>query len=81
MFKKLNVMNHTTIRVLALVAALAALVATGIVAMVSPAAASGHDSTISLHAKNVQKQKCQKASCTESSTITNINNGGIVSTS
>jgi hypothetical protein len=85
--------NHTTILVLALVAALATtLVATGIVAIASSAAAFGSgqgadtDSGISIHNNFVQKQKCQTAggtspitgSCTATGTNTVTNSGGVI---
>ena len=88
--------NHTTILVLALVAALAtALVATGIVAIASSAAAaasednpSGDNTGISVHGKIAQKQKCQTAggtspitgSCTATATETIDNSGGVIGT-
>jgi hypothetical protein len=87
--------NHTTILVLALVAALAtALVATGIVAIASSAAAasednpSGDNTGISIHGKIVQKQKCQTAggtspitaACTATGTDTITNSGGVIGT-
>ena len=88
--------NHTTILVLALVAALVtALVATGIVAIASSAAAaasednpSGDNTGISIHGKIVQKQKCQTAggtspitaACTATGTDTITNSGGVIGT-
>ena len=81
--------NHTTILVLALVAALAtALVATGIVAIASSAAASDDNPGISIHAKIAQKTNCQTAggtspitgSCTATATETIDNSGGVIGT-
>jgi hypothetical protein len=79
--------NHTTILALSLVAALAAgLVASGIVAMASSAAASDGNSGISIPTITVQKQKCQTAggtspvtdACTATSTNTIDESGGVI---